>query len=219
MEIQIMGGVIGVVCLGLASLAAFLMVPARELSARERIGLHTFYWAFAVYATWTIYYMSSDQGWEKYFYVCIPLMLGLILSLLSEFQSRQPPINISDARLKKIADQTWHRLPNNVKKALQSAVMNIQEVPGWSELDTEYFKDSEVRAARWYTILPLPARGIIHVSESDCRKLQDQAIIEALAHELGMAYQSTRTPFDSNAIEKAGKELPIKWKFHSALLN
>ena len=213
MEIQIMGGVIGVVCLGLASLAAFLMVPARELSTRERIGIHTFYWAFAVYATWTIYYMSSAHGWEKFFYVCIPLMLGFILSLLSEVQSKQPPINIGDARLKKIVVQTWHRLPNHVKRGLQSAVMNIQEAPEWSELDLEYFRDSGVRAARWTTILPLPTRGIIHVSESDCRNLQDQAIIGALAHELGMAYQSTRTPFDSNAIERAGKELPVKWKF------
>jgi hypothetical protein len=212
MGIEIMGGVISAVCLGLASLAAFLMVPARELSLRERFGIHTFYWAFAVYASWTIYFMSSDQGWERYFYVCIPLMLGLILSLLSEFPSKQPPINISDARLKKIAVQTWQRLPNHVKRGLQSTVMNILEVPEWGELDMDYFKDSEARAARWFTILPLPARGIIHLSESDCRNLQDQAIIEALAHELGMAYQSTRTPFDSNAIEKAGDELPVKWK-------
>jgi len=215
MEIQIMGGVIGVVCLGLASLAAFLMVPARELTTRERIGIHTFYWAFAIYATWTIYFMSSAHGWEKYFYVCIPLMLGLILSLLSEVQSKQPPINISDARLNKIAVQTWHRLPNHVKRGLQSTVMNIQEVQEWSELDMAYFKNSEVNAARWTTILPLPARGIIHVSESDCLKLQDQAITGALAHELALAYQSTLTPFDSNAIEKAGKELPDKWKFKS----
>jgi hypothetical protein len=215
MEIQIMGGVIGVVCLGLASLAAFLMVPARELSMRERIGIHTFYWAFAVYATWTIYFMSSARGWEKYFYVCIPLMLGLILSLLSELQSKQPPISIGDVRLKKIAVRTWHRLPNHVKRGLQSTVMNIQEVPEWSELDLEYFQDSGVRAARWTAILPLPARGIIHISESDCLKLQDQSIIEAMAHELGIAYQSTRTPFDSNAIEKAGNELPVKWNFKS----
>lgn len=215
MEIQIMGGVIGVVCLGLASLAAFLMVPARELTTRERIGIHTFYWAFAIYATWTIYFMSSAQGWEKYFYVCIPLMLGLILSLLSEVQSKQPPINISDVRLKKIAVQTWQRLPNHVKRGLQSTVMYIQETPEWSELDLEYFQSSGVRAARWTTILPLPARGIIHISESDCRNLQDQVIMAALAQKLGMAYQSTRTPFDSNAIEKAGEELPVKWKFKS----
>ena len=213
MEIQITGGVIGVVCLGLASLAAFLMVPARELTTRERLGIHTFYWAFAVYASWTIYYISCAQGWEKCLYVCIPLMLGFILSLLSEVQSKQPPININDARLKKIVVQTWHRLPNHVKRGLQSAVMNIQEVQEWSELDMAYFRNSEVNAARWTTILPLPARGILHLSESDCRKLQDQAILEALAHELAIAYQSTRTPFDTNTIEKAGKILPVKWKF------
>ncbi len=213
MGIQNAGEVLGVVCLGLACLAAFLMVPARELTSRERIGIHTFYWAFAIYAAWTIYFMWSDQSWEKYFYTFIPLMLGLFLSLLSELQSKQPPINISDARLKKIAIQTWQRLPNNVKRGLQSTVMNIQEVPEWGELDDEYFKDSEVRAARWYVILPLPTRGILHISESDCRNLQDQVIMEALARELGTAYQSTRTPFDSNAIEQAGKELPVKWKF------
>ena len=214
MGIEITGVVIGVVCLGLASLAAFLMVPARELTIRERIGLHTFYWAFAIYATWTIYYMSSDQSWEKYFYVCIPLMLGLVLSLMSEFQSKPPPINIGNARLKKIAVQTWQRLPNHVKRGLPTTIMNILEVPDWSELDIEYFKDSEVRAARWYTILPLPTRGIIHVSESDCSKLADSVIAEALAHELALAYQSTRTPFDINAIEKAGNELTVKWKFN-----
>ncbi len=213
MVIQSMGEVIGLVCLGLASLAAFLMVPARELSTRERIGIHTFYWAFAFYAAWTIFFMASDQGLERYFYTCIPLMLGLILSLLSEFPSIQPPINVSDTRLKNIAVRTWYRLPNHVKRGLQSTVMNILEVPEWSDLDMEYFGDSEVRAARWYIILPLPTRGIIHISEKDCRDLQDQAIIEALARELGMAYQSTRTPFDSGAIEKAGDELPVKWKF------
>ncbi len=213
MGIQNAGEVLGVVCLGLASLAAFLMVPARELSLRERMGIHTFYWAFAIYAAWTIFFMWEEQGWERYFYAFIPLMLGLILSLLSELQSKQPPININDARLKNIAVQTWHRLPNHVKRGLQSTVMNIQEVPEWSELDEEYFKDSTARAARWYTILPLPTRGILHVSESDCRDLQDPAVIEALARELGMAYQSTKTPFDSNAIEKAGAELPVKWKF------
>jgi hypothetical protein len=214
MGIEITGVVIGVVCLGLASLAAFLMVPARELSIRERIGLHTFYWVFAVYAAWTIYQMSSDQGPEKYFYVCIPLMLGLVLSLMSEYQSKQPPINISDARLNKIAVHTWQKLPNNVKRGLQTTIMNILEVPDWSELDIEYFKDSEVRAARWYTILPLPTRGIIHMSESDCSKLADSVIMEALAHELALAYQCTRTPFDINAIETAGNELPEKWKFN-----
>jgi hypothetical protein len=213
MGIDIMGGVISALCLGLASLAAFLMVPTRELSLRERIGIHTFYWAFAIYAAWTIYIMSSDQGGERYFYVFIPLMLGLILSLLSEFQSKQPPINIDDARLKKIAVQTWQRLPNHVKRGLQTTVMNMQEVPEWSDLDLEYFKDTDVKAARWYTILPLPTRGIIHVSESDCRELPDSAIMEALAHELALAYQSTRTPFDTSAIEKAGSELPVKWKF------
>jgi hypothetical protein len=214
MGIEITGVVIGVVCLGLASLAAFLMVPARELTVRERIGLHTFYWVFAIYATWTIYEMSSGQGPEKYFYVCIPLMIGLILSLLTEFQSKQPPINISDARLRKITEQTWQRLPNNVKRGLQTTVMNIQEVPEWGELDIEYFKDADIRAARWYTILPLPTRGIIHISESDCRKLADSAIVEALARELGLAYQATRTPFDIHAIEEAGDELPVKWKLN-----
>jgi hypothetical protein len=212
MGIQNAGEVLGVVCLGLASLAAFLMVPSRELSMRERIGIHTFYWAFAIYAAWTIFFMWSNGGWERYFYTCIPLMLGLILSLLSEVQSKQPPINISDARLNKIAVRTWHRLPNNVKRGLQSTVMNIQGVPEWGELDEEYFKESGARAARWYTILPLPTRGILHVSESDCRDLPDQALMEALAHELAMAYQSTKTPFDSNAIEKAGEALPARWK-------
>jgi len=212
MEIQNAGEVLGVVCLGLASLAAFLMVPARELSGRERIGIHTFFWAFAVYAAWTIFFMRDDGSWERYFYACIPLMLGLILSIMSEMQSKQPPINISDTRLKKIAIRTWCRLPNNVKRGLQSTVMNIQGVPEWSELDEEFFKDSGARAARWYAILPLPARGILHISESDCRNLHDRAVAEALAHELAKAYQSTKAPFDNNAIEKAGEELPARWK-------
>jgi hypothetical protein len=213
MGIQNAGEVLGVVCLGLASLAAFLMVPARELSMRERIGIHTFYWAFAIYAAWTIFFMSGDQGWERYFYACIPLMLGLILSLLSELQSKQPPININDARLKNISIQTWQKLPNHVKRGLQSTVMNIQEVPEWDELDEEYSRDSTARAARWYTILPLPTRGIVHISQSDCRNMQDQAVTAALAREFALAYQSTKTPFDSSAIEKAGTELPVKWKF------
>jgi hypothetical protein len=197
----------------MASLAAFLMVPARELTLRERIGIHTFYWSFAVFSMWTVYGMVSDQGWEKYFYVCIPILLGLILSLMSEYQSKQPPINISDPRLKKLTDETWQRLPIGVKKALQNTIMSIQEVPEWSDLDEVYHQNAGGEAAKWFTILPLPARGLIHISKTDCKNLSDQAIVISLAHALVLAYQSTRTPFDTNAIEKAGEELALKWKF------
>ena len=213
MYIQAISGIVGVICLGMASLAAFLMVPARELTLRERIGIHTFYWSFAAFSMCTIYSMVSDQGWDKYFYVCIPVLLGLILSLMSEYQSKQPPINISDPRLKKLADVTWQRLPNGVKKALQSTIMSIREVPEWSDLDEVYHQNTGVEAAKWFTILPLPARGLIHISNADCKNLSDQAIVFSLAHAFVLAYQSTRTPFDANAIEKAGKELPVKWKF------
>jgi len=213
MYIQAISGIVGVICLGLASLAAFLLVPARELTMRERIGIHTFYWAFAVFSSWTIYTMVSDQGWQKYFYVCIPILLGLILTLMSEYQSKQPPLNISDARLKKLTNETWHRLPNGVKKALQSTIMSIQEVPEWSDLDEIYHQTAGGEAAKWFSILPLPARGLIHISYTACKDLSDRAIVFSLAHALVLAYQSTRTPFDANAIEKAGKELPLKWKF------
>ena len=215
MYIQAISGIVGVICLGLASLAAFLLVPARELTMRERIGIHTFYWAFAVFSSWTIYTMVSDQGWQKYFYVCIPILLGLILTLMSEYQSKQPPLNISDARLKQLTDETWHRLPNGVKKALQNTVMSIQEVPEWSDLDAVYHQNAGGEGAKWFTILPLPARGLIHISNMDCKDLCDQAVVFSLAHAMGAAYQSTRTPFDTSAIEKAGKELPLKWKFKS----
>jgi hypothetical protein len=216
MYIQAISGIIGVVCLGMASLAAFLMVPARELTARERIGIHTFYWSFAVFSMWTIYVMVSDQAWEKYFYVFIPVLLGLILSSMSEYQSKQPPINISDPRLKKLTEETWHRLPNGVKKALQSTIMSIQEVPEWSDLDEIYHQNTGGEAAKWFSILPLPTRGLIHISNTACKDLSDRAIVFSLAHALVLAYQSTRTPFDANAIERAGKELPLKWKFDSA---
>jgi hypothetical protein len=215
MYIQAISGIIGVICLGLASLAAFLMVPARELTDRERIGIHTFYWSFAVFSAWTIYAMVNDQGWERYFYVCIPLLLGLILSLMSEYQSKQPPVNISDPRLKKLTDETWRRLPNEVKKTLQNTVMSIQEVPEWSDLDEAYHQNTGREAAKWFTILPLPARGLIHISNTECRNLSDQEVVYSLSHALALAYQSTRTPFDAGAIEKAGNELPLKWKFDS----
>ena len=213
MYIQAISGIVGVICLGLASLAAFLLVPARELTIRERIGMHTFYWTFAVFSMWTIYAMVSSQGWEKYYYVGIPVLLGVILTVMSEYQSKQPPINISDARLKKLAGETWHRLPNGVKKALQSTIMSVQEVPEWSDLDEVYHQNTGGEAAKWFTILPLPARGLIHISNADCKNLSDQAVVFSLAHALVLAYQSTHTPFDTNAIEKAGRELPLKWKF------
>ena len=212
MYIQAISGIVGVICLGMASLAAFLMVPARELTTREKIGVHTFYWSFAVFSMWTIYVMVNDQGWEKYFYVCIPVLLGLLLTLMSEYQSKQPPINISDPRLKKLTDETWNRLPIGVKKALQNTIMSIQEVPEWSDLDEVYHQNTGGNAAKWFTILPLPARGLIHISNTGCKNLSDQAIVISLVHALVLAYQSTRTPFDASAIEKAGKELPLKWK-------
>jgi hypothetical protein len=214
MYVQAISGIVGVICLGMASLAAFLLVPARELTTRERIGIHTFYWSFAIFSAWTIYAMVNNQGWEKYFYVCIPLLLGLILSLMSEYQSKQPPINIGDARLKKLTEETWHRLPNGVKKALQNTIMIIQEVPGWSDLDEVYHQNTGGEAAKWFTILPLPARGLIHISNNDSKDRSDQAVAFSLAHALGMAYQSTLTPFDINAVDNAAKELPLKWKFN-----
>lgn len=213
MYTQAISGVVGVICLGMASLAAFLMVPARELTARERIGIHTFYWSFALFSMWTIYAMVSDQGWEKYFYVGIPVLLGVILSLMSEYQSKQPPINVSDPRLKKLTDETWNRLPVGVKKALQNTIMSIQEVPKWSDLDEVYHQNDAGEAAKWFTILPLPARGLIHIANAECKDLSDQAVVFSLAHAMAVAYQSTRTSFDACAIEKAGKELPRKWKF------
>jgi hypothetical protein len=157
--------------------------------------------------------MVSGQGWEKYFYVCIPVLLGVILSLMSEYQSKLPPINISDPRLKKLTDETWHRLPGGVKKALQNTIMSVQEVPEWSDLDEVYHQNAGGEAAKWFTILPLPARGLIHISHADCKNLSDQAIVYSLAHALGIAYQSTRTPFDTTSLENAGRELPLKWKF------
>lgn len=214
MYVQAISGIIGVVCLGMASLAAFLMVPARELTMRERIGIHTFYWSFAIFSMWTIYLMVSEHGWEKYFYVGIPVMLGLILSIMSEYQTKQPPVNVSDPRLKKLTDETWHKLPTGVRKALQSTIMSIQEVPEWSDLDEAYHQNVSGQAARWFTILPLPARGLIHISNSECKTLSDQAVVFSLVHAMVLAYQSTRTPFDAAAIEKAGKELPLKWKFN-----
>jgi hypothetical protein len=213
MYIQAISGVIGVICLGMASLAAFLLVPARELTTRERIGIHTFYWTFAVFSSWTIYTMVSEQGWQKYFYVCIPILLGLILTLMSEYQSKQPPINISDPRLKKLTDETWHRLPSGVKKALQGTIMSVQEVPEWSDLDEAYHQNTGGEGAKWFSILPLPTRGLIHISTAACKNLSDQAVVFSLSHAMGIAYQSTRTPFDTNAIEKAAGELPQKWGF------
>jgi len=50
MDIQLMGGVFGVICLGLASLATFFLVPDRELTVREKIGINTIFWTFALYA-------------------------------------------------------------------------------------------------------------------------------------------------------------------------
>jgi hypothetical protein len=213
MYIEAISGVVGVVCLGMASLAAFLMVPARELTARERIGIHTFYWSFAFFSMWTIYTMVSGQVWEKYFYVGIPILLGAILSLMSEYQSKQPPINISNPRLKRLTDKTWNRLPISVRRALQNTIMSIQEVPEWNDLDEAYHQNTGSKAAKWFTILPLPARGLIHLSNTECESLSDQAVVVSLAHALALAYQSTRTPFDSSTIEKTGEELPRKWKF------
>ncbi len=213
MDIQSVGGIIGVLCLGFASLAAYMMVPTRELTIRERIGIHTFYWSFAIYSMWTIYAISSEQGGVRLFYACIPLLLGLVLSLLSEFQSKQPPVNITDTRLKKITLEIWQRLPINAKRGLQNTIMNIQEIDEWSDLDKAYFKNKGGNAARWFTILPLPARGIIHISHSDCKDLADTVIIGSLVHEFGQAYQSTRTPFDTNIVEAAGTIFPIKWNF------
>ena len=217
MDIQITSGILGIVCLGFAAIGTFLLVPNRELTGRERLGIHTIFWAFIIYAMWIIYQIVwRDQRWttcDKYFYICVPLLLGLLLSLLSEFNSKQPPINIDDQRIRKITTQTWARLPTNVKRGLQATVMNIQGIPEWSDLDNESVKPGIINAAKWFPILPFPARGILHLSISDCNKLPDAVIAGALARELALAYQSTHTPFDTDAIDKAGSTLPLKWGF------
>ncbi len=217
MNIQMTSGILGIACLGFAAIGTFLLVPNRELTGRERLGIHTIFWAFIIYAMWIIYQLVwIDQRWttwDKYFYMSVPLLLGLLLSLLAEFNSKQPPINIEDERIRKITTQTWNRLPTNVKRGLQTTVMNIQGIPGWSELDNEIIKPGLTNAATWFPILPFPAKGILHMSISDCNKLPDAVITGALARELAHAYQSTHTPFDTDMIDKAGNTLPIKWGF------
>ena len=217
MDIQITSGIVGIACLGFAAIGTFLLIPNRELTGRERLGIHAIFWAFIIYAMWIIYQlMWMDQRWttlDKYFYMSVPFLLGLLLSLLAEFNSKQPPINVEDQRIRKITTQTWNRLPTNVKRGLQATVMNIQGIPEWSELDKEIQNPEIINAAKWFPILPFPARGIIHLSIKDCKDLADPVIAGALARELAHAYQSTLTPFDTDAINKAGGALPVKWGF------
>ncbi len=214
MDIQLSSGIIGVTCLAFVSIGTFLLVPDRELTVRERIGVHTIFWSFIIYALWIIFTLiGKDPGWDKYFMLGFPFLLGLMLSLLAEFNTKQPPFNIADPRIKKITVDTWRRLPDNVKKGLQSTVMNVHSTPEWSALDREVFKQTKINAARWFPILPYPARGIIHISLADCQELSDPVIMGAIAHEFAYAYQSTRTPFDAEAINKAGDALPLKWGF------
>jgi hypothetical protein len=221
MDTQMTSGIIGIICLGFAAIGTFLLVPDRELTGRERLGIHTIFWAFVIYAMWIIYQLVwSDQNWtrwDKYFYIGVPFLLGMFLSLLAEFTSKRPPINIEDQRIHDITARTWKRLPNGVKRALQKTVMNIQEIPEWSELDKESLNPGEINAAKWFPILPFPARGIIHLSVNDSRQLPDDVIAGALAGEFGRAYQSTRTPFDTDTISKASKNLPLKWGFKKEL--
>jgi hypothetical protein len=214
MDIQLSSGIIGVTCLAFAAIGTFLLVPDRELTIREKIGVHTIFWSFIIYALWIIFTLAGrEPGYDKYFLLGFPFLLGLMLSLLAEFNSKQPPFNVTDPRIKKVTVNTWRRLPDNVKKGLQNTVMNVQSIAEWSALDREVFKQAKINAARWFPILPYPARGIIHISLADCRGLTDPVIMGAIVHELAHAYQSTRTPFDAEEIGKAGDELPLKWGF------
>ncbi len=213
MDTQLIGGILGIVCLGFAAIGAFLIVPDRELTVRERIGMHTIFWVFVVYAMWTIFTLFNGKTLEKYFFMLLPFLMGLLISLLAEYTSKRPPISIEDARLMKITTTVWYKLPNSVKRALQGTILNIQEVPEWSQLDKEGFKPYKKKVCNWSTILPLPARGLIHISKSDCQGLPDNVIAGAIAHEFALAYQMTHTPFDAEAIDKAGDSLPLKWNF------
>jgi hypothetical protein len=221
MDTQMTSGIIGVTCLAFAAIGTFLLVPDRELTVRERLGIHTIFWVFVIYAMWIIYQIVwPDQNWtrwDKYFYMAVPFLLGLLLSLLAEFTSKKPLINIEDRRIRNITARTWKRLPNGVKRALQKTIMNIQEIPEWSELDKESLKPGKINLAKWFPILPFPARGIIHVSVNDSSQQSDDVIVGALAIEFSHAYQSTRTPFDTDAIEKAGESLPPNWGFKKEL--
>jgi hypothetical protein len=217
MEIQSISAIIGAACLGFAAIGAFLLIPDRELTIREKIGIHTIFWAFVIYAEWIIYNVVwTDSNWnsfDKYYYIAFPLLLGLLLSLLSEFTSKQPPINIEDRRIKKLTLQTWKRLPNNVRRALQNTIMSVQAIPDWSDVDRESLKPMKADAAKWFPILPFPAMGILHVSLADCSNLNDSVITGSLVNEFSIAYQSTRTPFDTDLINKSPNTLPLKWGF------
>jgi hypothetical protein len=113
----------------------------------------------------------------------------------------------------KITTEVWYDLPSSVKRALQNTILNIQEVPEWSQLDREAFKPFKRKVCTWSAILPLPARGLIHISRSDCQGLSDSVIAGAIAHEFALAYQTTHTPFDADAIDKAADRLPLRWSF------
>ncbi|MDD5313580.1 MAG: hypothetical protein PHO26_11145 [Dehalococcoidia bacterium] len=213
MDTQVIGGIIGIACLGFVCIGTFLLVPDRELKVRERIGIHSIFWAFIIYAVWTINTLVQGQSLDKYFYLSLPILLGLMISLLAEYKSKQPPVNVSDTRLKKIIDDTWNRLPTSVKRDLQNTVMNIIEVSEWSYLDREGFGPVKRNAAKWTQLIPMPARGFIHISSADCKDLSDTVITGAIAHEFAHAYQSSKTPFVTEKIDEAGDTLPVKWSF------
>lgn len=214
MDIQTISTIVGALCLAFAATGAFLLAPDRELTQRERIGTYTIFWSFVLYAIFNIYrVIGNEPGIAKYFYMSFPVLLGLLLTLLSEISAKRPPINVTDVRLEKIVNRTWDRLPNNVRRALQSTIISVNSIPEWSPLDREEFKPSSINAARLSPILPFPARGIIHISESDCKDLPDDVIAASLASEMANAYQATKTPFDSEAVDKAGDTLPARWGF------
>jgi hypothetical protein len=88
--------------------------------------------------------------------------------------------------------------------------MLIKEVPQCADLEEEDPTETG-KAAKWFLILPVPARGIIHMSASDCAGLSDKSVSAALQYEFARAYQTTRTPFDADLINRAGTELPSRW--------
>lgn len=121
-----------------------------------------------------------------------------------------PPLHISDARIRRLFLEAWARLPSETRAVLLGVVTDVianSTFDGRTLTDLQTLGISR-SCAYWSLCAPDVHQGAIFLSEKECNAVSDSAVVGAIAHEFGHAFQSP-----SAQSERRADLLATQWGF------
>jgi hypothetical protein len=122
---------------------------------------------------------------------------------------------IQNKRINKICELAWKRLPNRIRKTINSNDIGVSDTKEW---DCDIKAQLESANIKWNNSRFNPNRKLIEISIKESEIIPDAAAIGSFVHEIAHAYQSILTPRDFDLVEKAGDSLPVEWGFSLEIL-